>query len=70
MWLLLAAWVRAKPTVIFYATGQNLPARGRHPVDGKSHFANTKFLEDTVLQLVAERPEVKHLILIGIAVLY
>jgi SulP family sulfate permease len=37
-------------------------------VDESLYFANTKFLEDTVLQLVAERPEVKHLVLVGIAV--
>lgn len=37
-------------------------------VDESLYFANTKFLEDTILRLVAERPEVKHLVLIGIAV--
>lgn len=37
-------------------------------VDESLYFANTKFLEDTVLRLVAEQPEVKHLVLIGIAI--
>lgn len=37
-------------------------------VDESLYFANTKFLEDTILKLVAERPEVKHLVLVGIAV--
>jgi SulP family sulfate permease len=37
-------------------------------VDESLYFANTKYLEDTVLSLIAERPEVKHLLLIGIAI--
>jgi SulP family sulfate permease len=37
-------------------------------VDESLYFANTKFLEDTILGIIAERPEVKHLVLIGIAV--
>ena len=37
-------------------------------VDESLYFANTKYLEDTILHLVADRPEVKHLVLIGIAV--
>ncbi|MCB0167196.1 MAG: solute carrier family 26 protein [Anaerolineae bacterium] len=37
-------------------------------VDESLYFANTKYLEDTVLQMVADRPEVKHLVLIGVAV--
>ena len=37
-------------------------------VDESLYFANTKYLEDTILQIVADRPEVKHLVLIGIAV--
>ncbi|HRV90742.1 MAG TPA: solute carrier family 26 protein [Anaerolineae bacterium] len=37
-------------------------------VDESLYFANTKYLEDTVLQMVADRPEVKHLVLIGAAI--
>jgi SulP family sulfate permease len=37
-------------------------------VDQSLYFANTKYLEDTILQLVADRPEVKHFVLIGIAI--
>jgi SulP family sulfate permease len=37
-------------------------------VDESLYFANTKYLEDTILSLIADRPEVKHLLLIGIAI--
>ena len=37
-------------------------------VDESLYFANTKYLEDSILQTVADRPELKHLVLIGIAV--
>jgi sulfate permease, SulP family len=37
-------------------------------VDGSLYFANTKYLEDVVLQMVADKPELKYLVLIGIAV--
>jgi SulP family sulfate permease len=37
-------------------------------VDESLYFANTKFLEDCVLGIIAERPQVKHLVLIGIAI--
>ncbi|GAB4444930.1 MAG: solute carrier family 26 protein [Anaerolineae bacterium] len=37
-------------------------------VDQSLYFANTKYLEDTILTIVADRPEVKHLVLIGIAI--
>jgi SulP family sulfate permease len=37
-------------------------------IDESLYFANTKFLEDKVLCAIADRPEVKHLVLIGIAV--
>ncbi len=37
-------------------------------VDESLYFANTKYLEDTLLSIVAEQPEVKHLLLIGSAV--
>ena len=37
-------------------------------VDESLYFANTKYLEDVVLQMVADRPELKYLVLIGIAV--
>jgi SulP family sulfate permease len=37
-------------------------------VDESLYFANTRYLEDTLLRIVAERPEVKHLVLIGAAI--
>lgn len=37
-------------------------------VDESLYFANTKFLEDTVLGIVADRPEVDHFLLIGSAI--
>jgi SulP family sulfate permease len=37
-------------------------------VDESLYFANTKYMEDTLLRVIAERPEVKHLLLIGSAV--
>jgi SulP family sulfate permease len=37
-------------------------------MDESMYFANTKYLEDTVLAAIADQPEVKHLILIGTAV--
>lgn len=37
-------------------------------VDESLYFANTQFLEKTVLGLVADRPEVRHLVLIGAAI--
>lgn len=37
-------------------------------IDESLYFANTRYLEDTLLRIVAERPEVKHLALIGSAI--
>jgi SulP family sulfate permease len=37
-------------------------------VDESLYFANTKYLEDVVLQMLADRPELKYLVLIGTAV--
>jgi SulP family sulfate permease len=37
-------------------------------VDESLYFANTRYLEDTLLRIVAERPEVRHLLLIGSAI--
>ncbi|NTW04334.1 MAG: STAS domain-containing protein, partial [Oscillochloris sp.] len=37
-------------------------------VDESLYFANTRFLEDAVMRIVAERPEVHHMVLIGSAV--
>jgi len=37
-------------------------------VDESLYFANTRYLESALLQIVAERPEVKHLVLIGSAI--
>lgn len=39
-------------------------------VDESLYFANTRYLEDAVLRMLAERPEVKHLLLIGAAINY
>jgi len=37
-------------------------------VDESLYFANTRYLESALLRIVAERPEVKHLVLIGSAI--
>ena len=37
-------------------------------VNESLYFANTKYLEDTVLDLVADQPEVEHFLLIGLAI--
>ena len=37
-------------------------------VDESLYFANTKYLEDTVLNLIADQPDVRYLVLIGIAI--
>jgi SulP family sulfate permease len=37
-------------------------------VDESLYFANTRYLEETLLKIVAERPELKHLVLIGSAI--
>ena len=37
-------------------------------IDESLYFANARYLEDTVLQIVADRPEVKHFVLIGTAI--
>lgn len=37
-------------------------------VDESLYFANTRYLEAALLRIVAERPEVKHLVLIGSAI--
>lgn len=37
-------------------------------VDESLYFANTRYLENALLEIVAERPEVKHLVLIGSAI--
>lgn len=37
-------------------------------VDESLYFANTRYLEEAILKLVAARPEVKHLVLIGTAI--
>jgi SulP family sulfate permease len=80
--ILLFLWRTSRPHVaIVGRLGQSETYRNilRHPVktcphvvamrvDESLYFANTKFLEDTVLRLVADQPEVKHLVLIGIAI--
>jgi sulfate permease, SulP family len=37
-------------------------------VDGSLYFANTKYLEDYILKAIADRPEIRHLVLIGSAI--
>ena len=37
-------------------------------VDESLYFANTKYLEEAILRIVADRPQVKHLVLIGVAI--
>ncbi len=37
-------------------------------VDGNLYFANSKYLEDTVLGLIADQPEIKHFVLMATAV--
>ena len=37
-------------------------------IDESLYFANTKFLEETVLGLIADHPEIKHFVLIGTAI--
>jgi len=37
-------------------------------VDESLYFANTRYLEQALLRIIAERPEVKHLVLIGSAI--
>jgi SulP family sulfate permease len=80
--ILLFIWRSSRPHMaVVGRVGQSETYRNvlRHPVktcphvvairvDESLYFANTKYLEDTVLQLVADRPEVKHLLLIGIAI--
>lgn len=82
--VLLFLWRTSRPHVaVVGRLGQSETYRNvlRHPVktcphivairvDESLYFANTKFLEDTVLTLVAEQPEIKHFVLIGIAINY
>jgi SulP family sulfate permease len=37
-------------------------------VDESLYFANTRFLEEALLKIAAERPELRHLVLIGSAI--
>jgi SulP family sulfate permease len=80
--ILLFLWRTSRPHVaIVGRLGQSETYRNilRHPVktcphvvamrvDESLYFANTKFLEDYVLGIIAEQPQVKHLVLIGIAI--
>lgn len=80
--ILLFLWRTSRPHVaVVGRLGQSETYRNirRHPVktcphvvairvDESLYFANTKFLEETILQTIAEQPQVKHLVLIGIAV--
>lgn len=78
----LFLWRTSRPHVaIVGRLGQSETYRNvlRHPVktcphvvamrvDESLYYANTKFLEDTVLRTIADQPEVKHLVLSGIAI--
>ena len=80
--LLLFLWRTSRPHIaIVGRVGQSEHFRNvlRHQVqtcphvvavrvDESLYFANTRYLEDTLLRIVAERPEVKHLVLIGSAI--
>ncbi len=80
--ILLFIWRTSRPHMaVVGRIGQTETYRNvlRHPVqtcphviavrvDQSLYFANTKYLEDSILQMVADRPEVKHVVLIGIAV--
>ena len=80
--IMLFLWRTNRPHVaIVGRVGETETYRNvlRHPVktcphviamriDESLYFANTKFLEDKVLCAIADRPEVKHLVLIGIAI--
>jgi SulP family sulfate permease len=39
-------------------------------VDESLYFANTRYLEDTLLRMIADHPDVKHLVLIGSGINY
>jgi SulP family sulfate permease len=80
--LLLFIWRTSKPHVaVVGRLGESEIYRNvlRHPVemcervvavrvDESLYFANSKYLEETVLDAVAERPAVDHFVLIGTAV--
>lgn len=80
--LVLYLWRTSRPHIaIVGRLGESEVYRNveRHPVktwphvvavrvDESLYFANTRYLEQTLLRIVAERPEVKHLVLIGSAI--
>jgi sulfate permease, SulP family len=80
--LLLFLWRTSKPHVAEIGRlGEGETYRNvlRHPVrtcphvaavrvDESLYFANTRFLEETVLELVSRRPELRHLVLVCSAV--
>jgi sulfate permease, SulP family len=80
--MLLFIWRSSRPHVAVVGrlgSGQIYRNVLRHPVqcwpnvvamriDESLYFANSKFLEDTVLGLVADQPEVDHFVLIGTAI--
>ncbi|WP_298404051.1 SulP family inorganic anion transporter [uncultured Chloroflexus sp.] len=80
--LVLYLWRTSRPHIaIVGRLGESEIYRNveRHPVktwphvvavrvDESLYFANTRYLEQTLLRIVAERPEVKHLVLIGSAI--
>lgn len=80
--ILLFIWRTSKPHVAVVGrlgTSEIYRNVSRHPVktcervvavrvDESLYFANTKYLEETVLDAVAERPTIDHFVLIGTAV--
>lgn len=80
--MILFIWRTSRPHVAVVGQIENSEIYrnvARHPVktwpnvvavriDQSLYFANAKFLEDTVLSTVADRPEIKHFILIGTAI--
>lgn len=47
---------------------QTYPGVAAIRIDESLYFANSRFLEDTILHLVSERPDINHVILIGSAI--
>ncbi len=47
---------------------QTYPGVAAIRIDESLYFANSRFLEDTILHLVSERPDIDHVVLIGSAI--
>ncbi|NJN16019.1 MAG: sulfate permease [Oscillochloris sp.] len=79
--LLLYLWRTSRPhiAVVGHLEGETYRNILRHKVqtwpevvavriDESLYFANTRYLEDALLRIVAERPELRHVVLIGSAI--